>query len=93
MAGCSNDANARHMQTEKRRRDRIAAGFDTLRELIPCKDRKMDKATFLQQVVDYVSQLQVRRVLLLVAYYTLYSPVERQCCAYFWLRPLRPISS
>lgn len=52
------DAGTRHMQTEKRRRDRIASGFETLRDLIPCKDRKLDKATFLQEVVDYVSSLQ-----------------------------------
>lgn len=53
------DANARHMQTEKRRRDRIANGFETLRELLPYQDRRMDKATFLQEVVEYVRQLQV----------------------------------
>ena len=33
--------------------------FNALRELIPHKD-KMDKATFLQQAVDYIRQLQVR---------------------------------
>lgn len=32
--------------------------FNALRELIPHKD-KMDKATFLQQAVDYIRQLQV----------------------------------
>ena len=53
------DANARHMQTEKRRRDRIALGFEALRELLPNNDRRMDKATFLQEAVEYVRQLQV----------------------------------
>ena len=36
--------------------------FNALRELIPHKD-KMDKATFLQQAVDYIRQLQVRPIL------------------------------
>ena len=57
--GPGQDASTRHMQTAKRRRDRLASGFEALRDLIPCKDRKLDKATFLQEVVDYVSSLQV----------------------------------
>ena len=48
-----------HMDTEKRRRDRIASGFEALREVVPGKDKKMDKATFLQQVVEYIRELQV----------------------------------
>ncbi|KAL3140580.1 hypothetical protein ABBQ32_005155 [Trebouxia sp. C0010 RCD-2024] len=46
-----------HVATEQRRRDKINEGFNALRELIPHKD-KMDKATFLQQAVDYIRQLQ-----------------------------------
>ena len=53
------EANARHMQTEKRRRDRIASGFDNLRVLLPNPDQRMDKATFLQEVVSHIRQLQV----------------------------------
>lgn len=46
-----------HVATEQRRRDKINEGFVALRELIPHKD-KMDKATFLQQAVEYIRQLQ-----------------------------------
>ncbi|KAK9812778.1 hypothetical protein WJX72_003482 [[Myrmecia] bisecta] len=46
-----------HVATEQRRRDRINEGFAALRELIPHKD-KMDKASFLQQAVEYIQQLQ-----------------------------------
>ncbi|KAK9847003.1 hypothetical protein WJX84_009865 [Apatococcus fuscideae] len=46
-----------HVATEQRRRDRINEGFNALRDLIPHKD-KMDKATFLQQTVEYIKQLQ-----------------------------------
>ncbi|KAL0051858.1 hypothetical protein WJX82_003338 [Trebouxia sp. C0006] len=46
-----------HVATEQRRRDKINEGFLALRELIPHKD-KMDKATFLQQAVEYIRQLQ-----------------------------------
>ena len=46
------------MHTEKRRRDRIASGFDILRGLVPTADSRADKATFLQQVVQYIEQVQ-----------------------------------
>ena len=53
------EPSSRHMHTEKRRRDRIASGFETLRCLVPTADRRADKATFLQQVVSYIQDVQV----------------------------------
>ncbi|KAK8524523.1 hypothetical protein V6N12_029388 [Hibiscus sabdariffa] len=46
-----------HSEAERRRRERINAHLDTLRTLLPCKD-KMDKATLLGEVVRQVKQLK-----------------------------------
>jgi hypothetical protein len=52
---------ARHIVTEQQRRDREKAGFAELRKLIPL-DEKLDKASFLKKVVEYIAQLQVGRL-------------------------------
>ncbi|KAK9797073.1 hypothetical protein WJX73_002869 [Symbiochloris irregularis] len=56
-SGEQSAASIRHIQTEKRRRDRINDGYNLLRELVPSKD-KADKATILLQVVEYIRQTQ-----------------------------------
>ena len=53
-----NDASARHIKTEQARRDKIAAGFSALSDLLPGKE-KVEKALLLTQAAEYISQLQV----------------------------------
>ncbi|XVF27508.1 hypothetical protein REPUB_Repub14bG0113500 [Reevesia pubescens] len=46
-----------HSEAERRRRERINAHLDTLRTLLPCKE-KMDKATLLGEVIRQVKELK-----------------------------------
>ncbi|GLT80084.1 hypothetical protein SLA2020_515430 [Shorea laevis] len=46
-----------HSEAERRRRERINAHLDTLRGLVPCRE-KMDKATLLAEVVRQVKELK-----------------------------------
>ncbi|KAL3820325.1 hypothetical protein ACJIZ3_006230 [Penstemon smallii] len=46
-----------HSEAERRRRERINARLETLRELVPSNE-KMDKATLLAEVINQVKQLK-----------------------------------
>ncbi|XWS12530.1 hypothetical protein CRYUN_Cryun37aG0097100 [Craigia yunnanensis] len=46
-----------HSEAERRRRERINAHLDTLRTLLPCRE-KMDKATLLGEVIRQVKELK-----------------------------------
>ncbi|KAE8700536.1 Basic helix-loop-helix DNA-binding superfamily protein, putative isoform 2 [Hibiscus syriacus] len=46
-----------HSDAERRRRERINAHLDTLRTLLPCK-QKMDKATLLGEVIKQLKELK-----------------------------------
>ncbi|XP_022723958.1 transcription factor bHLH106-like [Durio zibethinus] len=46
-----------HSEAERRRRERINAHLDTLRTLLPCRE-KMDKATLLGEVIRQVEELK-----------------------------------
>ncbi|GMI91589.1 hypothetical protein HRI_002828200 [Hibiscus trionum] len=46
-----------HSEAERRRRERINAHLDTLRTLLPCR-QKMDKATLLGEVIMQLKQLK-----------------------------------
>ncbi|XP_021294198.1 putative transcription factor bHLH107 isoform X1 [Herrania umbratica] len=46
-----------HSEAERRRRERINAHLDTLRSLLPCRE-KMDKATLLGEVIRQVKELK-----------------------------------
>ena len=61
-AYCAHAGALSACQPVKRADWRCVVRYAALRELIPSKE-KSDKATFLQQVVEYVRALQVRRVL------------------------------
>eukprot|EP00884_Botryococcus_braunii_P016647 jgi/Botrbrau1/3666/Bobra.0008s0001.1 len=47
-----------HKETEQKRRDRINAGFEALRDTIPVGEKKVDKAGFLHEAVNYIRDLQ-----------------------------------
>ena len=61
-AYCAHAGALSACQPVKRADWRCVVRYAALRELIPSKE-KSDKATFLQQVVEYVRALQVWRVL------------------------------
>ncbi|KAL4281426.1 hypothetical protein GQ457_03G036440 [Hibiscus cannabinus] len=46
-----------HSEAERRRRERINAHLDTLRTLLPCR-QKMDKATLLGQVIKQLKEMR-----------------------------------
>ncbi|XP_078431750.1 transcription factor BIM2-like [Wolffia australiana] len=49
---------SKHSATEQRRRSRINERFRILRDLIPDSDQKIDKASFLLKVIEYIQILQ-----------------------------------
>ncbi|KAK4767049.1 hypothetical protein SAY86_014800 [Trapa natans] len=56
--GNANTTRSKHSETEQRRRSKINQRFQTLRDLIPQKDQKRDKASFLSEVIEYIQFLQ-----------------------------------
>ncbi|GMI82308.1 hypothetical protein HRI_001900100 [Hibiscus trionum] len=46
-----------HSEAERRRRERINAHLDTLRTLVPCR-QKMDKATLLGEVIKHLKEMK-----------------------------------
>ncbi|XVF20874.1 hypothetical protein REPUB_Repub12eG0040700 [Reevesia pubescens] len=54
----TNTNRSKHSETEQRRRSKINERFQTLRDLIPQKDQKRDKASFLLEVIEYIQFLQ-----------------------------------
>ncbi|TXG47560.1 hypothetical protein EZV62_026854 [Acer yangbiense] len=47
-----------HSEAERRRRERINAHLDTLRGLVPCTTKVMDKAALLAEVINQVKELK-----------------------------------
>ncbi|CAO2205151.1 unnamed protein product [Urochloa humidicola] len=47
-----------HSEAERRRRERINAHLATLRTMLPCTDKQMDKAALLAEVITHVKKLK-----------------------------------
>ncbi|XP_019194985.1 PREDICTED: transcription factor BIM2 isoform X2 [Ipomoea nil] len=56
----ANVVRSKHSEAEQRRRSKINERFQILRNLIPEKDNKRDKASFLLEVIQYIQSLQGR---------------------------------
>lgn len=54
----SNTHRSKHSETEQRRRGKINERFQSLRDVIPQKDPKKDKASILLEAIEYVQFLQ-----------------------------------
>ncbi|XVE54650.1 hypothetical protein DITRI_Ditri03aG0099100 [Diplodiscus trichospermus] len=54
----TNTPRSKHSATEQRRRSKINDRFQRLRDVIPHRDQKRDKASFLLEVIEYIQFLQ-----------------------------------